>query len=74
MLHSAGWNRPVNTRSCPVPMRVFGHRGAAGHCPENTLASLRHAIALGVDAVEIGVFSDFPDRVLAARRDGPARS
>ena len=38
-----------------MPMRVFGHRGAAGHCPENTLAGLRHAIALGVDAVEIDV-------------------
>jgi len=36
-------------------MRVFGHRGAAGHRPENTLASLRHALALGVDAVEIDV-------------------
>lgn len=36
-------------------MRVFGHRGAAGHRPENTLASVRHAIALGVDAVEIDV-------------------
>lgn len=34
---------------------VIGHRGAAGHCPENTLASLRHALALGVDAVEIDV-------------------
>lgn len=36
-------------------MRVFGHRGAAGHCPENTLAGVRHAIELGVDAVEIDV-------------------
>ena len=36
-------------------MRIFGHRGAAGHRPENTLASVRHAIALGVDAVEIDV-------------------
>jgi glycerophosphoryl diester phosphodiesterase len=36
-------------------MLVIGHRGAAGHRPENTLASLRHALALGVDAVEIDV-------------------
>ena len=28
-------------------MRVYGHRGAAGHRPENTLASVRHALALG---------------------------
>ena len=36
-------------------MLVIGHRGAAGHAPENTLASVRHAIACGVDAVEIDV-------------------
>lgn len=36
-------------------MLVIGHRGAAGHRPENTLASVRHALALGVDAVEIDV-------------------
>lgn len=36
-------------------MLVIGHRGAAGHRPENTLASLRHALTLGVDAVEIDV-------------------
>lgn len=36
-------------------MRVYGHRGAAGHRPENTLAGVRHALALGVDGVEIDV-------------------
>ena len=36
-------------------MFVIGHRGAAGHRPENTLASLRYALTLGVDAVEIDV-------------------
>lgn len=36
-------------------MLVIGHRGAAGHRPENTLASVSHALALGVDAVEIDV-------------------
>jgi glycerophosphoryl diester phosphodiesterase len=33
----------------------IGHRGAAGHAPENTLASVEHAIALGVDLVELDV-------------------
>lgn len=36
-------------------MLVIGHRGAAGHRPENTLASLRHALTLGADAVEVDV-------------------
>jgi glycerophosphoryl diester phosphodiesterase len=31
----------------------IGHRGAAGHDPENTLASIQKGIALGVDFVEI---------------------
>lgn len=31
----------------------IGHRGAAGHGPENTLATIQKGIALGVDFVEI---------------------
>src|SRR5580698_11249186 len=33
----------------------IGHRGAAGHAPENTLLSLERGIALGVDFVEVDV-------------------
>ena len=33
----------------------IGHRGAAGHAPENTLAAVRKGIELGVDFVEIDV-------------------
>ncbi len=33
----------------------IGHRGAAGHAPENTLASVENAISLGVDLVEVDV-------------------
>jgi glycerophosphoryl diester phosphodiesterase len=36
-------------------MLCIGHRGAMGHEPENTLLSIRKAIALGVDAIEIDV-------------------
>lgn len=36
-------------------MIVIGHRGAAGHAPENTLASIARALAFGVDGVEIDV-------------------
>jgi glycerophosphoryl diester phosphodiesterase len=34
---------------------IVGHRGAAGHAPENTLAAIQKGIALGVDFVEIDV-------------------
>ena len=33
----------------------IGHRGAAGHAPENTLAAIQKGIALGVDFVEVDV-------------------
>lgn len=36
-------------------MLVIGHRGASGYCAENTLSSIRHALALGADGVEFDV-------------------
>lgn len=36
-------------------MLKIGHRGAPGHAPENTLASIEKAIEFGVDVVEIDV-------------------
>ena len=33
----------------------IGHRGAAGHAPENTLASIERAIAIGCDFTEVDV-------------------
>lgn len=36
-------------------MLTIGHRGAAGHVTENTLASIRKAIELGADIVEVDV-------------------
>jgi len=33
----------------------IGHRGAKGHAPENTLASLNKALELGVDMIEFDV-------------------
>ena len=38
-------------------MLCIGHRGAAGHEPENTLRSVRRALELGADAVEIDVYN-----------------
>lgn len=37
------------------PFTVIGHRGAAGHAPENTLLSIDTAIRLGAHWVEIDV-------------------
>src|SRR5450755_1725012 len=45
----------------PHAKLVIGHRGNRAHAPENTLESLRQAVALGVDAVEFD---------LRASRDG----
>lgn len=36
-------------------MLIFGHRGAAGHAPENTLLSIETALALGADWIEVDV-------------------
>ena len=41
----------IDTEPAPVST-VIGHRGAAGHAPENTLASLETAAGLGVRWVE----------------------
>jgi glycerophosphoryl diester phosphodiesterase len=34
-------------------MHIYGHRGAAGEAPENTIAGCRHAIERGVRRIEI---------------------
>ncbi len=38
-----------------APPRLFGHRGAAGVAPENTLPSFRRALDDGVDVLELDV-------------------
>ncbi len=50
-------------------MLCIGHRGAMGHEPENTLLSIRAAIALGVDAVEIDVYNLENNLVVIHDRD-----
>ena len=44
--------------------RVFGHRGAMGYAPENTMASFAKAVALGVDAIELDVHLTADDEVV----------
>lgn len=50
-------------------MKVFGHRGACGYVPENTIESFVSAFALGVDAVELDVIPT-KDKQLLVRHDG----
>ena len=38
-------------------MFAIGHRGAAGHAPENTLKAIRKALELGVTWVELDVYA-----------------
>jgi glycerophosphoryl diester phosphodiesterase len=45
---------PMERHPPPIP-RVIGHRGAAGHAPENTVASFDAAARLGVRWVEFDV-------------------
>ncbi|HET8579434.1 MAG TPA: glycerophosphodiester phosphodiesterase family protein [Nitrospiraceae bacterium] len=42
------------TRTTRYVLRI-GHRGAAGHAPENTLVSIQKAIDMGCDLVEVDV-------------------
>jgi glycerophosphoryl diester phosphodiesterase len=58
-------------------MKIIGHRGAAGYLPENTLASIKKAIELNVDMVEIdvqmsrdGIVIVLHDRTLDRTTDG----
>jgi glycerophosphoryl diester phosphodiesterase len=40
----------------PPGLFCFGHRGACGHEPENTLRSVRRALELGANGVEVDVY------------------
>lgn len=45
-------------------VQVIGHRGAAGHAPENTLAGFRKAFALGADGVECDIHLSRDGRIV----------
>lgn len=67
------------TQSAAAPA-VIGHRGAAGHAPENTLASFAAAAALGVRWVEFdvrltgdGALIAFHDETLERTTNGTGR-
>ena len=50
-------------------MLCIGHRGAMGHEPENTLLSIRKALSLNVDAVEIDVYNLEDELIVIHDRD-----
>ncbi len=57
-------------------MLCIGHRGAMGHEPENTLLSVKKALSLGVDWIEVDVYNVednlivFHDRLLDRTTNG----
>ena len=51
-----------------APMLRIGHRGAAALAPENTIASVRAALAAGVDGIEFDVC---PGLIVAHDRGRP---
>jgi glycerophosphoryl diester phosphodiesterase len=56
----------------PLP-RVFGHRGAAGTHPENTLESFRAAVAAGVQCLEFDIHMTRDGEVVVAHDSHLAR-
>ncbi|RFU63518.1 glycerophosphodiester phosphodiesterase [Peribacillus glennii] len=57
ILFIAGKGRETNRkpgRHPHAPLKI-AHRGAAGHCPENTMSAFKKAVELGVDFIEIDV-------------------
>lgn len=53
MIHSQFLRQKLQG-SGPKPM-IYGHRGARGELPENTMPSIRHLVENGIHAVEIDV-------------------
>lgn len=51
----------------PQKLFCFGHRGARGYEPENTVRSVRRALELGADGVEVDVY--FADGQLVVIHD-----
>ena len=52
------------TRKIEGLAKVIGHRGAMGHAPENTIASVRRAAALGAAWIEVDVRLTADDRLV----------
>lgn len=53
-------------------MLVIAHRGASGHCPENTMAAFKKALEMGARAIELDVHQTL-DRELVVCHDNDLR-
>ena len=56
------------------PFRLYGHRGAAAHHPENTLRAFRAAVDAGVDALETDVRMTADGRIVVFHDADGART
>jgi glycerophosphoryl diester phosphodiesterase len=56
---------PVSTGHRPTP-EVHGHRGCRGLLPENTLPAFLHALAIGVDVLELDVVISYDQQVVVS--------
>ncbi len=57
---------PTNTLRVPLRPEVHGHRGCRGLRPENTLPAFLHALALGVDVIELDVVISADNQVVVS--------
>ena len=54
-------------------MKIIGHRGAAGLATENTLASIRKALANKIDLIEIDIRKTKDDQLVLSHDDSLQR-
>ena len=56
-----------------MPTKIWGHRGASGDAPENTLAAFQMASAVGADGIELDVHFTYDRQVVVTHDDDTAR-
>ncbi|MGI4821721.1 MAG: glycerophosphodiester phosphodiesterase family protein [Janthinobacterium lividum] len=57
---------PLTSAPAPARPEVHGHRGCRGLLPENTLPAFLHALALGVDVLELDVIISADQQVVVS--------
>lgn len=62
--NSAGFRRERVSHNWLMALLHIGHRGAAGYAPGNTLLSIRKALQIGVDLVEVDIQRTSDERLI----------